>query len=337
MREIFVRQVTVIDYAVLDGDAGLIGESDIVDVALKGELNDESMIFDFGLIKRQIKTVLDEQIDHRLLVPVSHPNLVCTEHSGQREVIQHLGDDEILKYSAPACAVAWFPTTEITRSFLAQHCAELIQATLPDNVTRVKVNLRREPTEKEGTPLTYSHGLRDHQGNCQRLVHGHLSRLRIDIDGNRATELEERWATLLGDRYIGSQPDCVSTFTMAEREFLQFWYRTAQGPFFLEIPADRCYLIDSRTTVEMIAEHLLAQISLDNPTRHVSVTLDEGLGKGVRVATNTTTIPTTERDTNEKKNNKTKKQCESRIRDRSALFAIAWAHWVSVGNRPCAP
>lgn len=302
MREIFVRQVTVIDYAVLDGDAGLIGESDIVDVALKGELNDDAMIFDFGLIKRQIKTVLDDKIDHRLLVPISHPNLVCAEHSGQREVIQYLGDDEILKYSAPACAVAWFPTAEITRSFLAHQCAELIQATLPDNIVKVEVNLRRDTEEKAGASLTYSHGLRNHQGNCQRLVHGHLSRLRIDIDGNRATELEKQWASLLSNQYIGSQPDCVSSFTMAEREFLQFWYRTAQGPFFLEIPTERCYLIDSHTTVEMIAEHLLKQISLDYPTRHISVTLDEGLGKGVRVATDTTTIPTTERDADEKNN-----------------------------------
>lgn len=309
MREIYVRQVSVIDYARLDGEKGLVGESDIVDVAIQGDLNSALMIFDFGLIKRQIKALLDERIDHQLLVPSAHPNIQCRADNGQREVSLRLGTRRLV-YSAPEGAVAWFDVQTIDRDCLARYCEALILAALPENVSAVRVSLRREPVV--GMPLTYCHGLRDHQGNCQRLVHGHLSRLQITIDGESRPDIEQAWAGLLGDRYIGSRDDCVAargqsravrgeTNTVqgqagavqgqagavqceAGAEMLYFEYITAQGRFYLEIPAERCYLLSTRTTVEMMADHLLAELVRQFPQARIQVSLDEGLGKGVRVS-----------------------------------------------------
>ena len=60
------------DFSYLCPERGMVGESWIVDVVLSGVLNEESMVLDFGKVKKQLKQLIDEYIDHKLLVPVEH-------------------------------------------------------------------------------------------------------------------------------------------------------------------------------------------------------------------------------------------------------------------------
>ena len=59
MQALFVDQLSTLDFSYLCPERGLVGETWLVDVTLWGELNAEGMVFDFGHVKKQIKSALD--------------------------------------------------------------------------------------------------------------------------------------------------------------------------------------------------------------------------------------------------------------------------------------
>ena len=68
--QLFVNDLTVMDFSYLCPERGMVGESWIVDVELDGDLNEESMIQDFAIVKKQLKSFIDQYVDHKLLIPV---------------------------------------------------------------------------------------------------------------------------------------------------------------------------------------------------------------------------------------------------------------------------
>ncbi|MDE0854517.1 MAG: 6-carboxytetrahydropterin synthase, partial [Nevskia sp.] len=83
MTRLFVEQLTVIDCAYLDARRGLVGESWIVDIELDGDLDEQSMVLDFGDVKKRLKRALDGSADHTLIVPGRHPGLKL-QRGGER-------------------------------------------------------------------------------------------------------------------------------------------------------------------------------------------------------------------------------------------------------------
>ena len=53
--KLFVRDLTVIDSSYLCERRGMVGESWLVDIEMSGELNEMSMLLDFGRVKKLIK------------------------------------------------------------------------------------------------------------------------------------------------------------------------------------------------------------------------------------------------------------------------------------------
>jgi len=66
---LFVEHLTVLDFSRLDRERGLVGESWIVDLELEGELDPQSMVLDFGEVKRFARNAVEDCADHKLLVP----------------------------------------------------------------------------------------------------------------------------------------------------------------------------------------------------------------------------------------------------------------------------
>ena len=73
---LFVNDLTVIDASYLCETRGMVGESWILDVVMHGDLNEMSMVLDFSKVKKQIKQLVDQYVDHRLLIPVKS-SVVC--------------------------------------------------------------------------------------------------------------------------------------------------------------------------------------------------------------------------------------------------------------------
>ncbi|NOG32137.1 hypothetical protein HLB35_10885 [Halomonas sp. TBZ9] len=70
------------------------------------------------------------------------------------------------------------------------HCEALLNAQRPPNVSWVTLTLSAETIDDAA--FGYSHGLKRHLGNCQRIAHGHRSRLEICQRGQRVPQLEQQ-------------------------------------------------------------------------------------------------------------------------------------------------
>src|SRR3954464_8172854 len=105
MTSLFVEQLTVIDCAYLDAARGLVGESWIVDVELIGDLDEQSMVLDFGEVKRRLKRAIDGSVDHTLIVPRLAPELSLAAGAGKVELLFR-SDLGAFEHQSPPVAVS---------------------------------------------------------------------------------------------------------------------------------------------------------------------------------------------------------------------------------------
>ncbi|MFW5825457.1 MAG: 6-pyruvoyl trahydropterin synthase family protein [Marinobacter sp.] len=277
MNHLFIDNLTVIDFAYLDQHRGLVGESWIADIVLGGELDEQGMVFDFGNVKRTIKRVIDERVDHRLVVPASAACLQRDDNPGC--LSWQLSDGSHIRHEGPEQSVVLLDHHEVVPSAVARLLENELKAVLPANVTAVEVTLREELIE--GAYYHYVHGLKKHLGNCQRIAHGHRSPIRIDINSRHSPELEKHWARQWQDIYIGTREDMDQSWTDAGgTEYVSFRYDAEQGEFCLVLPRRRVWLLETDTTVELIAAYLADEIKKDYPADEVRVKAFEGVGKG---------------------------------------------------------
>lgn len=275
MARLFVDQITVIDAAVLDRLRGLVGVSWIVDVALDGALDDQGMVFDFGPAKHAVKRVIDDTADHKLIVPLGAPGLELEQNGDETRL--HFVDDAGARFfhRGPAAALCHLDTPSVEPGAVAELLRERLTAAMPANVTGIRLHLRDELIE--GACYSYCHGLKKHAGNCQRIAHGHRSRLEIWVDGERSPAHERRWAGRWRDVYLGNRADLA--VDPGERRW-RFAYTAEEGAFELELDANRCDLLDADSTVENIAAHIAASLKAEEPARRFLVRAYEGVNKG---------------------------------------------------------
>lgn len=278
MSRLFVDHLTVLDFSYFHPQRGIVGESWIVDVELDGELNEEGMVFDFGHVKKLLKAALDSGMDHTLVLPVTLPNLTITEtDDGERIEAEYRNPAGELKlrYESPREAVFLVEADAIginsVRPMLEAHLNTLV----PDNVKKVGLNLRTE--EIPDAFYHYSHGLKKHQGDCQRICHGHRSRIEIRRNGQRDVEAELSWAQRFEDIYLVTREDQLDSDLPG---LMHVGYDAEQGRFDVWLPKDRTCFFETDTTVELIARYIADELGREAPHELWQVKAFEGVMKG---------------------------------------------------------
>ncbi len=278
MLKLFVDELTVIDCAFFHPQRGLLGQSWIVDLELEGQLDYQGMVLDFGVIKSLIKKIIDEHVDHKLLLP-ENSDLLRIENAKHRlHVEYHTESGEFFCHESPASACCLIETDAISVESVTRFTRGLIRAELPDNVEGITLRLREESIS--GPSYQYVHGLKKHKGNCQRIAHGHRSRIEIYQNESRSTLLEHEWAEKWRDIYIGHSDDLKLSEERGGQTYFHYHYTAEQGDFTLVLPAKRCYSIDSDSTVEHLASHITHELQQKKPTEKFTVRAFEGIRKG---------------------------------------------------------
>lgn len=277
MARLFVDNLTVMDFSFLDRDRGVVGESWIVDIELTGGLDEQGMVFDFGKIKKQIKQFVDAEVDHRLLVPVASSGCKTTLGDGELSIDFPLQAGGIITHRSPQDAVLLVDAEVIETRVVINDLQEKLKTILPSNVTGIRINLRSEVID--GAYYHYSHGLQKHLGQCQRIAHGHRSRLEVQIEGERNSAIEEEWADRLRDIYIATECHIIEEFELNGISHTRMAYTAQQGDFAITLPSAQVFTIPVESTVENLATCLAAFIAKENSVQ-VLVKAYEGLDKG---------------------------------------------------------
>ncbi|KJY84925.1 6-pyruvoyl tetrahydropterin synthase [Vibrio galatheae] len=285
---LFVRDLTVIDSSYICEQRGVVGDSWILDVTMSGELNEMSMVLDFGRVKKQIKRLVDEYVDHRLIVPARSSAIIHKESKAGYATLDLLRGSKSIHLHCPNEAYCLIDAEEVNIESLTEHVYLILRDNLPSNVTGIEITLRHEAIS--GAFYHYTHGLKKHDGNCQRIAHGHRSPIEILVDGQRDKEKESAFAKRWQDIYLGSKEDQVAvadlsfveqTNSICDETHYGFRYTAPQGEFELAIAKSETEILPTDTTVELLACYIADQVKPSlNEDQSLQIIAYEGVGKG---------------------------------------------------------
>ncbi|QDY44365.1 6-carboxytetrahydropterin synthase [Candidatus Pantoea soli] len=287
---LFVCNLTTIDFSWLDPLRGLVGESLIVDVSLTGELDEQSMVMDFSLVKKEIKKYLDASVDHALVLPLRNPRVTCTCCAERVDVMLFSDAGKVDCFvSGPAASFLPIDAASIETTELEKWLNKKIKEILPANIDDAAITLRHE--EHAGYYYHYAHGLKKHAGNCQRIAHGHRSTIQIFINDKRDAYWEKYWAERWKNSYLMSENDVVAASQLSAKaqavyhdKLLASAYTSSQGYFEILLSHEQVEILPDDTTVERIGCFIKQEIGRLNPQLgHVTVHAFEGVGKGARI------------------------------------------------------
>lgn len=288
--KLFVRDLTVIDSSYLCERRGMVGESWLVDIEMSGELNEMSMLLDFGRVKKLIKSIIDEEVDHKLLVPTECSLVHVHALDNDESTVDLLRPGRAIHLRCPTQGFAFIPAPQVDKESVTRYLLGVLAKRLPGNIKDLSLTLRSERIE--GAFYHYSHGLKKHDGNCQRIAHGHRSPVEILVDGERDEELEFNWAERWADIYLGTEEDRVALGELALSEraeaslkegdahYIGFKYVAPQGLFQLAMPAVEVEMIDTDTTIELLAHYIAREVKKQVGDKFVKIVAYEGVGKG---------------------------------------------------------
>lgn len=280
--KLFVKNLTHVDLSYFCPERGVLGESWQADLVLTGKLNDESMICDFSIVKKRVKQWLDTHLDHTLAVPAQHPNTALTALDDERVAFSFThANGETFHCKAPEQAISRLPVATITPENAADWVEQQLFDVLPAELEAISIRFHTEATNE--AQYQYSHGLKKHDGNCQRIAHGHRSVIEIYRNDERDRDLEADWANRWHDIYLGTEDDLIGIIEENGVRYHHFSYISRQGLFELITPSAGVYMLEGDTTVESLAAHIAQQLAKENVGDRIQVHAFEGIGKGAIV------------------------------------------------------
>jgi hypothetical protein len=137
------------------------------------------------------------------------------------------------------------------------------------------VHLHPDARAERGPSFCYTHGLKAHDGNCQRLLHGHRGTFHTTWDGKADSELDYWLAQRFDGAHFAAKRDVRGSHVA---------YVSEQGAFDLMMPKGRVVVLPTEPSIENLArfafETVINERHLDG--KRLVVRGYEGARKGAR-------------------------------------------------------
>lgn len=283
---LFIKELDILDCAVFCPEHGVIGSSWHVDVEIEGQLDRNGFVYDFSHTKRVIKETLKNSLDHALIIPNAHKSIKI-ETKNQIASLEIYSKKGAWKYTAPSKSIFQISAQEVTSDTISREAGNIILKDLPSTVSNIKVTLRDENISDEDSLFRYTHGLPFHDGLCQRLLHGHRSKLIIYKDDKRDTEIEK----LVIENWFGKnvhiadksqfKSECWEPYKRGPKDsYTTLSYTSAEGTFTAEIPSNFIFTVEQATSIESISQGICKALKALYPESSFTVIPHEGINKG---------------------------------------------------------
>lgn len=290
---LFVRDVGKIDCALFDPSQGIVGQSWHLDVWLTGALDENGFVFDFSPLKSLIKQTLSSTLDHSLIIPVQSQSVQYTEiESNEHWILKSKARGETREtrweYTCPKGSVFPVHAVALKQSVIEQEFARILRHRLPATVLGLSVKLREESIATTEASYRYTHGIQGHIGLCQRLFHGHRSRIEVYVGEERRPDLEH----FISREIFGSNIHIASLGQIKSGRGENGKRGTTDEPVTLSfagtlgmyegtLPSNRVFFVEAETSIEAIARELARVIKAEEKTSEmVRVVAYEGIDKG---------------------------------------------------------
>ena len=187
--------------------------------------------------------------------------------------------------------------TEGDVSSLENEIAAAVMQGSPANVTEVTVRLREHEQFHEDTYFAYTHSLKNHFGNCQRL-HGHSNVIEVLRNGTYDKILSVQAAQELSGKYLVCEDylkpmdskesavfvnELVRMGLAAENlqnfpeHFCFIQYAGSQGEVLAFLPKNSVIFMNTESSIECISSFVKKRLNLNTSDTVVAY---EGLAKG---------------------------------------------------------
>lgn len=286
MAKIFVEKLVNLDFTYFHLTRGLVGETLLVDLTLAGDQDDQGMVLDFSHVKRLASETLEDAIDHKLVLPLENKlsQIKLLSDKSISDNTRILLNDMQYQYelSMPKAGFCALPVHEINTETLTTYLLSLLygQAWWVKS-WRATLTLQTENLSNNTPFFQYTHGLPKHDGACQRIAHGHRSKLEVYRNDALDLNCMEKWCSKWRDIYLGNRQDIIAKEMIGGVPSYRFAYSSAEGYYQLDIPQARAYLLETETTIENIAQHLADTVSKECMNGHqIETRVYEGYQKG---------------------------------------------------------
>lgn len=292
---LFLEDFTVLDFAYLDEVKGIQGESFRVSAELTGTLDAQGFVMDFGKVKKLLKQQVDEHFDHRLALATNSPGLQrisANQNTLCIDFAANTGDP--IHYECPEQAIVLLESSAVTKGAIARYLEEKILPKLSSNVKGLKLILREETLFEREANFRYTHGLKLHDGNCQRLIHGHRNLIEVFVNQKKSPEYERYLADLFTDVHFVRRENIqnldILDLPLEQRQkkntkTARIFYTAPQGSFLANISAHQIILLENEPSIENITAFAWRELQKKFSLTPASLEVHgyEGLQKGAIV------------------------------------------------------